>query len=1280
MNKNIRHLIRVSRDAFQVNECMKSISQSFKTVAPSFKVDERLVRIEISGLPLCAWGSTAFKKVASMFGKFLFFENEQTTSICTGRVCIATKCHQLISEKIQVEINNDNFTAHVQEIGTWSINIRDDYQSTQSSEEESEESKIGNSEDEYSNDGVDDIINELNENKDQKGDFPDKLRHSNKANCDDQYMEPNMDTKQQSNGLNSNEPSCPPGFENFKDDNNSSIHCSTSFARFKKKDIKGFSLINEMTRIIEVGDSLGYDVRGCRKSLKKMINGIGAHMGNYVFDYACSMSRGKSGGIISMWDPNIFVKKDIWCDESFVIVKGRWKNLDGDYFMVNIYGPQEPTEKVSLWRRIEDFIHHNNGAFVLFGDFNEVRFNYERLGSSFSQSQADVFNTFITNNNLIELPMGNRMFTWMNKSGSKLSKLDRFLFSGSAIDALPDAHVTTLDKLWSDHNPILFHCKKVDYGPTPFRFYHSWFYYDGFDDFISSEWISLGQSNTTQDLSSHEKLKSLKAKIKNWLRDTKSNEKRHKEEMIDALKHLDVKIDSNNATDEDRDSRAKILHDIDKLDRLDSLDLQQKSHIKWDIERDENSKFFHGIVNQRRRSNSIHGIMNEGIWTTDPIQVKDTFLNFFKEKFEFHDSNCDFTSAPSVSTLNDTNLEKEVTMEEIKFAVWSCGNDKAPGPDGFTFGFIKREMIDWYKKRKKKMLIFKVDFEKAFDSVSWNYLDFMLHKLGFGLTWRAWIKACLDSSTTSILVNGSPTSEFSVKRGLRQGDPLSPLLFIIVMEGLHMSLREACHSGMIHGINIGSSNITLSHMFYANDVIITTEWNTLDMDNIIRILHVFYLASGLKINIHKSNVYGVGVSDNEKTLLDKFDSRLSKWKAKLLSIGGRLTLIKSVLGSLGIYYLSIFKVSDIVLKTLEKKRGLGVGSLKSFNLALLLKWRWRMISNPNALWVKVIKSLHGQKGGFGLNVSSSKGIWSKIMGSSNFLHSNEIIPNDSIRYRVGCGSSIRFWKDLWIGNSPLYIRYNKLFRLDNEKDCFISDRFIDNQWSWNWSRAFLGTHNSAYLVDMINDITPLDLNFDRDVCYWSLSNDGMFSVRDARLIIDAHLLPAIDNHTQWEKCIPRKVNIFMWRFKLDRLPHRLNLSSRGMDIPSIGCPLCNANMESSDHLFFGCDFAKDIWNSVRVWSEASFPACFTFAHWEVWFNSWQASKERKWRLYVIFATSLWWIWRFRNSIIFGPHPLKRNVIYDNIRSFSFYWLHHRGRMACNWNDWLKSPLVVLRIS
>ncbi|GKE94411.1 RNA-directed DNA polymerase, eukaryota, reverse transcriptase zinc-binding domain protein [Tanacetum coccineum] len=173
--------------------------------------------------------------------------------------------------------------------------------------------------------------------------------------------------------------------------------------------------------------------------------------GNYSFDYACSMACGRSRVLISLWDPNMFAKDDIWYDDAFVIVKA----------------------KAILWNRIADFMQHHSGHFVIFSYLNEVRFDFELRGFNFSQPNANTFNTFITNNGLIELPMGSRLFTWMNKAGTKLSKLDRFLFSKNAIEALPDAQVTTLDRLWSDHNPILLHCNKSDYGPTPFRLYHS---------------------------------------------------------------------------------------------------------------------------------------------------------------------------------------------------------------------------------------------------------------------------------------------------------------------------------------------------------------------------------------------------------------------------------------------------------------------------------------------------------------------------------------------------------------------------------------------------------------------------------------------------------------------------------------------------------------------------------------------------------------------------------------------------------------------------------------
>nr|GEZ03230.1 RNA-directed DNA polymerase, eukaryota [Tanacetum cinerariifolium] len=227
----------------------------------------------------------------------------------------------------------------------------------------------------------------------------------------------------------------------------------------------------------------------------------------------------------------------------------------------------------------------------------------------------------------------------------------------------------------------------------------------------------------------------------------------------------------------------------------------------------------------------------------------------------------------SFTWMNKDLLEAVVSMKEIKMAVWDCSSNKALGRQILDGPLILSEIIDWYKKRKKKLMLFKVDFKKAFDYVSWKYLDYMLHKLGFGSRWRTWINNCLMSARTSILINRSPTSEFSHNRA----------------------------SNMFHGVRIGS-NIHLSHLFYADDVIILSDWNQNDMENITMILNIFYIAFGLKINVHKSNVFGVGVSNSEVVsmaiLIDRFKARLSGWKANLLSISGRLTLIKSVLGSL----------------------------------------------------------------------------------------------------------------------------------------------------------------------------------------------------------------------------------------------------------------------------------------------------------------------------------------------------------------------------------------------
>ncbi|GKC28992.1 RNA-directed DNA polymerase, eukaryota, reverse transcriptase zinc-binding domain protein [Tanacetum coccineum] len=612
-----------------------------------------------------------------------------------------------------------------------------------------------------------------------------------------------------------------------------------------------------------------------------------------------------------------------------------------------------------------------------------------------------------------------------------------------------------------------------------------------------------------------------------------------------------------------------------------------------------------------------------------------------------------------------------------------------------------------------------------------------MERLGFSSTWRKWIMAGLKSSRASILVNGSPTSEFSLKRGLRQGDPLSPFLFIIVMEGLHIALKDGLTANLFQGVKIGSSEIRLSHLFYADDVIILSEWNQCDMDNIIRILNVFYLASGLKINISKSNLYGVGVSSDDiesmaagtgcsasnlpfsylglpigsnmnrianwNSLIERFKIRLSGWKANMLSSGGRLTLIKSVLGSLGIYYFSIFKVPEAVLKTLESLRasffwgatgdsrklawikwsnilasldkgGLGVGSLKAFNNSLLLKWRWRLLNKPSALWVEVLKSIHGNEAGIELKGCQTNGLWARIVGTIYHLHSSGYVPLNSLRYQVGDGSMIRFWKDTWLGDAPLCSRFNRLFRLEKNQNCLVRDRIVNGLWAWDWRRPVNGGRALADLNNLLMDIGSLNVEVDRDCVVSSLSTDGSYSVSFIRKHIDNCMIANSLPSTRWCKIIPRKVNIFMWRLLLDRLPHRLNLSSRGLDIDSILCPVCSEHVESNSHAFFSCSAASNIWRLVRGWCDLKIPTLSSCDEWDIWYTSWKASKVEKDRAYVIFAATCWMLWRFRNNHIFNSQDMRKCEVFDNIQCFSFSWLKSRGKKCISWTDWLKSPL------
>jgi hypothetical protein len=126
---------------------------------------------------------------------------------------------------------------------------------------------------------------------------------------------------------------------------------------------------------------------------------------------------------------------------------------------------------------------------------------------------------------------------------------------------------------------------------------------------------------------------------------------------------------------------------------------------------------------------------------------------------------------------------------------------------------VANEVVDEARKSKKELLLFKVDFEKAYDSIDWSYLDEVMVKMRFPTLWRKWIKECIGTATASVLVNGSPTDEFSLHRGLRQGDPLSPFLFLLAAEGFNVLMSSLTENNLFSGYKVGRTDpVMVSHL------------------------------------------------------------------------------------------------------------------------------------------------------------------------------------------------------------------------------------------------------------------------------------------------------------------------------------------------------------------------------------------------------------------------------------------------------------------------------------
>ena len=204
---------------------------------------------------------------------------------------------------------------------------------------------------------------------------------------------------------------------------------------------------------------------------------------------------------------------------------------------------------------------------------------------------------------------------------------------------------------------------------------------------------------------------------------------------------------------------------------------------------------------------------------------------------------------------------------------------------------IANEAIDSMLKRDEFGVLCKLDLAKTYDHINWDFLLTVTQKMGFGEKWAGWIRWCISIASFSVLINGSSSGFFQNTKGLRQGDPLSPYLFVLGMEALSCLINRAVMRVFLTGCRIrgrGGSGIQVSHLLFADDTLVFYEDSQDQMA---------FLRDGVEERMWK---------------------RLTLWKRQLISKVGRITLIRSTLVSMPIYLMSLLHMPRVVRMRLEK--------------------------------------------------------------------------------------------------------------------------------------------------------------------------------------------------------------------------------------------------------------------------------------------------------------------------------------------------------------------------
>ncbi|KAJ4782173.1 RNA-directed DNA polymerase (reverse transcriptase)-related family protein [Rhynchospora pubera] len=642
-------------------------------------------------------------------------------------------------------------------------------------------------------------------------------------------------------------------------------------------------------------------------------------------------------------------------------------------------------------------------------------------------------------------------------------------------------------------------------------------------------------------------------------------------------------------------------------------------------------------------------------------------------------------------------MKKLISQEQTAFLQNRCISDNV---------LLIKEVLHSFNKKnfKHHAFILKADITKAFDKLNWNFLQQTCHHVNMPPKITTMIIYAYQRARVTIQINGTGDGFITPSRGLRQGCPMSPYMFILVMEMMSRSFKKAMLNGQLRGLKLAPTAQPLTHCIYADDLVIMGLTNEGEIAALKSILDEFGGVSGLIVNPEKSKLWfskatppelcryikqklnatsaeeggkylGVclaGRNSARKTgqmLLDRMWSKLAGWKCSMLSHADRLVLIKSVLTSLPVYYMTTERIPKGLIDQMmslmakffwgktEKVRylsfiswkkvctkvedgGLGVKNLHKFGEALFLKNVWALMEKQDKIWVDICRAKYFLRAGFwgATNTRGASQLWREVVKFRGEFR-------DEVCWQIWNGKKVYAVSQPWFQGWQVQTgtsSKDKMLRVWELVDTQT------NQWKENHLVRLFGTQRA---IQIQNTIQLPDQNSNlNDNLIWKRVKEGRYSVKQGyewRVMVDGNTSAGKVNENHWQKIsklknVVPKVKVFLWRLLSGTLPVAQNLNKRIRTISPM-CQKCNTENEFECHCFFFCPGSRAVWFSsplmLRV-HELPLNIIQAFNHIT------QALDQQR---MAIFSYTMWELWKGRNEVVmqhkrFNPIQILKNVM------------------------------------